>query len=403
MLNIAILYRESSIVLLMIMYIISALILFIIENFNHIDNKYPIYFSKETESTLDIISVAFPTFIVGYLIIPAIGFIYNTEYTVSQIETLFDVSIIGHQWYWSYEYSINICNESILRILGNNFIHEKLTFDSLIDMNNVDARLLAVDKKLILPSNIFINLMITSEDVIHSWALPQLGIKVDAIPGRVAEYIFFANFNGIYYGQCSELCGVNHGFMPISVETVPYLEFLDFLLISLNFNPSTLLLELLDLNILDPLALIDEGINKGRNKNEIINKGEIINKDEDENKNEIINKDEDENKNEIINKDENKNTDKIINEKDEINEEINKNEDKDEEINRDEIININKNKDENKDEIVNKDKDENKNEDINENINEDMNENINKNEDENKNIENIENIENIKDIEEDIK
>jgi cytochrome c oxidase subunit 2 len=109
-------------------------------------------------------------------------------------------------------------------------------------MNAVDARLLAVDKRLILPSNAYINLSITSEDVIHSWALPQLGIKVDAIPGRIAEYVFFANFNGIYYGQCSELCGVNHGFMPICVETVSYFD-------SLNFNPSKLILENYD-NIL---------------------------------------------------------------------------------------------------------------------------------------------------------
>ena len=73
--------------------------------------------------------------------------------------------------------------------------------------------------------------------------LPQLGIKVDAIPGRLAEYVFFANFNGIYYGQCSELCGVNHGFMPICVETISSDIFLDFLLVSINFNPSKLLLD----------------------------------------------------------------------------------------------------------------------------------------------------------------
>ena len=245
MFNIAMLYKETVIILLLIMYVIIALIIFIIENFNHESNKFPIYFNKQTESTLDIIFVVFPTLVVAYLIIPAVGYIYNNEYNLNNIETLFNVFVIGHQWYWTYEYGINICNDSNLQLLGSEFIHNKLSFDSLINMNATDARLLSVDKRLLLPTNAYINLSITSEDVIHSWAIPQLGIKVDAIPGRLAEYVFYANFNGIYYGQCSELCGVNHAFMPICVETVSYFDFLDFILISLNFNPSSLLCELL--------------------------------------------------------------------------------------------------------------------------------------------------------------
>ena len=244
MFNIAMLYKETVIILLLIMYIIIALIIFIIENFNHDTNKFPIYFNKQTESTLDIIFVVFPTLVVAYLIIPAVGYIYNMEYNLNHIETLFNVFVIGHQWYWTYEYSINICNDLNNNLLGSEFMYNKLVFDSLIDMNSIDARLLAVDKRLVLPSNAYINISITSEDVIHSWAIPQLGIKVDAIPGRLTEFVFFANFNGIYYGQCSELCGVNHGFMPICVETVSYFDFLDFLLISLNLNPSGMLLDI---------------------------------------------------------------------------------------------------------------------------------------------------------------
>jgi cytochrome c oxidase subunit 2 len=242
MFNIAMLYKETVIILLLIMYIIIALIIFIIENFNHEKNKFPIYFNKQTESTLDIIFVVFPTLVIAYLIIPAVGYIYNMEYNLNNIDTLFNVFIIGHQWYWTYEYSINICNDLNNNLLGSEFIYNKLSFDSLIDMTSRDARLLAVDKRLVLPSNAYINLSITSEDVIHSWAIPQLGIKVDAIPGRLTEFVFYANFNGIYYGQCSELCGVNHGFMPICVEVVSYFDFLDFLLISLNLNPSGMIL-----------------------------------------------------------------------------------------------------------------------------------------------------------------
>lgn len=243
MFNIAMLYKETVIMMLLILYVVLSIIFYIIENFNHETNKFPIYFSKETESTLDIVFVLFPTAIIAYLIIPAVGYVYNIEYSAAQVETLFNVYVIGHQWYWSYEYEVNICNDSNLNFLGNDFIKQKLTFDSLIDLSASDSRLLAVDKRLILPSSSYINLLITSEDVIHSWALPQLGIKVDAIPGRLAEYVFFANFNGIYYGQCSELCGVNHGFMPICVETISSDIFLDFLLVSINFNPSKLLLD----------------------------------------------------------------------------------------------------------------------------------------------------------------
>jgi cytochrome c oxidase subunit 2 len=243
MFNIAMLYKETVIMLLLILYVVLAIIFYIIENFNNEVNKFPIYFSKETESTLDIIFVLFPTAIIAYLIIPAVGYVYNVEYSAAQVETLFNVYVIGHQWYWTYEYEVNVCNDSNLDFLGSDFIKQKLTFDSLLDTGAADSRLLAVDRRLILPSNSYINLLITSEDVIHSWALPQLGIKVDAIPGRLAEYVFFANFNGIYYGQCSELCGVNHGFMPICVETISSDIFLDFLLVSINFNPSKLLLD----------------------------------------------------------------------------------------------------------------------------------------------------------------
>lgn len=243
MFNIAMLYKETVIMMLLILYVVLAIIFYIIENFNNEVNKFPIYFSKETESTLDIMFVLFPTAIIAYLIVPAVGYVYNVEYSAAQVETLFNVYVIGHQWYWSYEYEVNVCNDSNLDFLGSDFIKQKLAFDSLLDASATDSRLLAVDRRLILPSNSYINLLITSEDVIHSWALPQLGIKVDAIPGRLAEFVFFANFNGIYYGQCSELCGVNHGFMPICVETISSDIFLDFLLVSINFNPSKLLLD----------------------------------------------------------------------------------------------------------------------------------------------------------------
>jgi hypothetical protein len=95
-------------------------------------------------------------------------------------------------------------------------------------------RLLSVDKCLVLPSGYNIGFYITSHDVIHSWAIPQLGIKVDAIPGRLMKFILYASVEGVYYGQCSELCGINHAFMPICVEIVKSSYFIDWLFLSLD-------------------------------------------------------------------------------------------------------------------------------------------------------------------------
>jgi cytochrome c oxidase subunit 2 len=83
-----------------------------------------------------------------------------------------------------------------------------------------------VDKRLVIPANVFIRFVITSTDVLHSWAVPQLGIKSDAVPGRLNQFLAFVTYPGVFYGQCSELCGVAHGFMPTVVHAVPYKNFL---------------------------------------------------------------------------------------------------------------------------------------------------------------------------------
>jgi cytochrome c oxidase subunit 2 len=124
-----------------------------------------------------------------------------------------------HQWYWSYEYSDFITESG-----------ESIDFDSYMlpesDLELGQFRLLDVDNRLIIPVDCHIRLIVTGADVLHSFAVPSLGLKLDAVPGRLNQVSFVAERSGIFYGQCSEICGVWHGFMPIVVEAVSSPDFL---------------------------------------------------------------------------------------------------------------------------------------------------------------------------------
>lgn len=123
------------------------------------------------------------------------------------------IKAIGHQWYWSYEYSDYNQSDS-----------EGLLFDSYMipedELEYGQLRLLDVDNRVVVPVNTHIRMIITSADVLHSWAVPSLGVKTDAVPGRLNQTPIFIKREGVFYGQCSELCGANHAFMPIVVEAV---------------------------------------------------------------------------------------------------------------------------------------------------------------------------------------
>ena len=127
------------------------------------------------------------------------------------------VKAIGYQWYWGYEYP-----------------DENIFFDSYMietkDLKENEPRLLAVDNELVVPVNKVVKVMITANDVLHAWALPSFGVKRDAVPGRINETWFKAEKVGTYYGQCSELCGIKHAFMPIEVRVVTEEEYQDWLL-----------------------------------------------------------------------------------------------------------------------------------------------------------------------------
>nr|YP_010946832.1 cytochrome c oxidase subunit II [Rhabdoblatta marginata]WGO57589.1 cytochrome c oxidase subunit II [Rhabdoblatta marginata] len=153
-----------------------------------------------------------PAIILIFIAIPSLRLLYLMDEINNPVVTL---KTIGHQWYWSYEYS--------------DFL--KVEFDSYMipinEMNNNDFRLLDVDNRAALPMNTFIRIIITATDVLHSWTVPSLGIKADATPGRLNQTSFLINRPGLFYGQCSEICGANHSFMPIVIESISIKNFIN--------------------------------------------------------------------------------------------------------------------------------------------------------------------------------
>lgn len=153
-----------------------------------------------------------PAFILIFLALPSLRLLYLLDEVGDCNLTL---KRIGHQWYWSYEYS--------------DFLN--IEFDSYIiptrDLESGDYRLLEVDHRIVLPVNTDIRVLVTSADVIHSWTVPSLGVKADSIPGRLNQLRFFIKYPGVFYGQCSEICGANHSFIPIVVEAVPLEHFIN--------------------------------------------------------------------------------------------------------------------------------------------------------------------------------
>nr|WRY74197.1 cytochrome c oxidase subunit 2 [Diodontus sp. a EB-2023]WRY74202.1 cytochrome c oxidase subunit 2 [Diodontus sp. a EB-2023]WRY74209.1 cytochrome c oxidase subunit 2 [Diodontus sp. a EB-2023] len=159
---------------------------------------------------IEIIWTIAPMFILLFLAIPSLKVLYSMDELWNPI--YFTIKIIGNQWYWSYEYSE----------------FSKMKFDSYMSPwnNSFNFRLLDTDNRLILPTFIPIRLLITSNDVIHSWAIPSLGIKLDAIPGRINQIMYISTRIGVFFGQCSEICGANHSFMPIMIESTNFNHFI---------------------------------------------------------------------------------------------------------------------------------------------------------------------------------
>jgi len=178
-----------------------------------ITNGYLSRFVLEAQ-VIELIWTIVPALVLLFLAFPSLYLLYTIDELLRPSITF---KAIGHQWYWSYEYSDvrNVSFDSYMSPEGS--------------LNTGEYRLLEVDHRAVLPINLNIRAVVTSADVIHSLAVPCLGVKVDAIPGRLNQVGFFGLRAGIYYGQCSEICGANHSFMPIVLEMVPFDVFREWL------------------------------------------------------------------------------------------------------------------------------------------------------------------------------
>nr|QQY98445.1 cytochrome oxidase subunit 2 [Chrysaora quinquecirrha] len=192
---------------------ISILILWLM--FRSIINKYKYKFLVEG-TLIEIVWTLIPAVILVFIAFPSLRLLYLMD---EIMEPAITIKIVGHQWYWSYEYS--------------DYESENLDFDSYMvpttDLEGGDNRLLEVDNSLVLPIQTHVRILITGADVIHSFAVPTLGVKVDAIPGRLNQTNMFIKRSGLFYGQCSEICGTNHSFMPIVVRGVSLDKFINWI------------------------------------------------------------------------------------------------------------------------------------------------------------------------------
>ena len=184
------------------------LIIYVVLRFNAKVNPIPAKFTHNI--AIEIIWTVIPIILLVIIAIPSFRILKMVEHTPTADLT---IKVVGSQWFWSYIY----------------LDHPGIEFDSYMiqdkDLKPNELRLLEVDNRIIVPQGAVIKFLITAADVIHSFAVPSLGFKTDAVPGKTNETWTKIDKEGVYYGQCSELCGVNHGFMPIAIEVVSKEEF----------------------------------------------------------------------------------------------------------------------------------------------------------------------------------
>jgi cytochrome c oxidase subunit 2 len=165
---------------------------------------------------LELIWTVSPAFILIAIAFPSFRLLYLLDEVISPTIT---IKVVGHQWYWSYEYSDYVTESG-----------DPIEFDSYMipesDLELGQFRLLDVDNRIFIPVDTHIRLIVTGSDVLHSFAVPSFGVKIDAVPGRLNQSSILAERTGTFYGQCSEICGVYHGFMPIVVEAVSVQDYL---------------------------------------------------------------------------------------------------------------------------------------------------------------------------------
>nr|ADL39923.1 cytochrome oxidase subunit 2 [Atheta bosnica] len=187
---------------LMILLMITTLVGYIMASlfFNSFNYRYLL-----EGQMIELIWTILPAITLIFIALPSLRLLYLLDEINNPLIT---IKTIGHQWYWSYEYSD----------------FKNIEFDSYMiptnEMNNFNFRLLDVDNRIVIPYNSQIRMLVTAADVLHSWTIPSLSVKIDATPGRLNQINFFINRTGIFFGQCSEICGANHSFMPIVLESI---------------------------------------------------------------------------------------------------------------------------------------------------------------------------------------
>jgi cytochrome c oxidase subunit 1 len=184
-------------------------------------NIKTIRFAFDHHTYLELIWTIIPTIILILVAIPSFALLYAVDELHNPKITM---KVLGNQWYWSYEFSDYVVNgpEDSVKIDSYMILED--------DLKKGQLRLLEVDERIFLPEHISIRVLVTSRDVIHSWAVPSLGVKMDACPGRLNQMGMFIRRRGVYFGQCSELCGINHAFMPIVIEAVNLRDYKDWIL-----------------------------------------------------------------------------------------------------------------------------------------------------------------------------
>nr|YP_009711651.1 cytochrome c oxidase subunit II [Abrus expansivus]QGA47519.1 cytochrome c oxidase subunit II [Abrus expansivus] len=187
---------------MMILIMITVTVLYMLASliFNKLNNRMLL-----EGQLIELIWTLMPAILLVIIALPSLKILYLLEEINKPLVTL---KAIGHQWYWSYEYSD----------------FSKIEFDSYMkqtkSIKSNEFRLLEVDNSIVLPFNTKVRILVTSYDVIHSWTVPSLGIKIDGSPGRINQGNIMMTRPGIFYGQCSEICGANHSFMPITMESI---------------------------------------------------------------------------------------------------------------------------------------------------------------------------------------
>nr|WRO44912.1 cytochrome c oxidase subunit II [Themus stigmaticus] len=201
-------HNNTMMILIIITMIVAYMMISIV--FNTKTNRFLL-----ENQQIELIWTIMPALTLLLIALPSLKILYMLEET---LKPTLSIKSIGHQWFWSYEYSD----------------FQNIEFDSYLagpenSSNNFNFRLLDVDNRLTLPYLSQIRMIVTSTDVIHSWTIPSMGLKVDATPGRLNQIIFFLNRSGLFFGQCSEICGTNHSFMPIVIESISPNSFISWL------------------------------------------------------------------------------------------------------------------------------------------------------------------------------